>query len=78
MEILIFHVENLNDMENKPCEDCFKMKLKEPNGNEVEVWGARINTLEDLIRFQNEVGAHRMTLTWSAVDRSRRCIQYHG
>ena len=78
VETLIFHVENLNDMENKPCDDCFRMKLKEPNGNEVEVWGIRINTLEELIRFQNEAASGRsLLLTWSALDHMR-CIQYHG
>ena len=58
---LLFQVRCLSDnsdfiKESKPHEDCFKMTVHNGFANkDVDAWGIRINTLEELIKFQNDV-----------------------
>ena len=57
---VLFHVRKLSDggydKNNKPHTDCFRMTVHNGYTNkDEEVWGVRINTLEQLINFQNDV-----------------------
>lgn len=43
-------------IDQKPCEDCFPIKLKcNSTDTHIDCWGIEINTIEELMKFQDSV-----------------------
>lgn len=63
--------------DEKPCEDCFPIKLK-LNSEDVyrDCWGIELNTIEELMKFKDSVD-EALILRTSYVDDNIPCIEIY-
>ena len=63
--------------DEKPCEDCFPIKLK-LNSTDMyrDCWGIELNTIEELMKFKKSVKTE-LVLGTSYVDDKTPCIEIY-